>query len=538
MTEYTEQLSKSQDSALLFCNELINSEKHIKKASGLAGKAYVYTLKSDFDVADTLFKESLLQLSQANPKEIEIEAYILYLQSLRYIETHELEIALQILHKAIRLCDTNCSFLLEINLQSALGRTYSLSNKVFKALEISNLSLKKIKNESNYLNSNSLKTQYVKELVKAASRSMNIYHYKEKSSYIDSTQTYITLAKKYADEYQISNYNSYITLINADIHLKKREYKIAKEYYKEGLKIFNDQKYKKRIAQLLFRIAECDFYLKNYDTAETVFLKQINDGIWSEFQLLTNEALSFFYLFKIYEAKKQPKKALAYANKYAEKIRTHFEAKSESNASVHDLITHEKNKKEVETYLQNYQSQKKQKNIYLYLLLASIAFISAFITYFFQTKRKNKRNISLLNSRIEQLQQNVSKQNTSTSSVGLTDENALKLITKLKRLEKEQLFLHPNYTLAMMAKKLNTNSSYLSKTVNNYLNLTFAEYSNRLRIHSIVLKLKEQKNLRNYTIEALAKEAGYKSVTSFNTNFKKLLKVTPSQYLRELKRDK
>ena len=67
------------------------------------------------------------------------------------------------------------------------------------------------------------------------------------------------------------------------------------------------------------------------------------------------------------------------------------------------------------------------------------------------------------------------------------------------------------------------------------MNISFVEYSNRLKINSIIQRLDHQKSLRNYTIEALAKEAGYKSVNAFNTNFKKLLKVTPSQYLINLK---
>ncbi len=171
----------------------------------------------------------------------------------------------------------------------------------------------------------------------------------------------------------------------------------------------------------------------------------------------------------------------------------------------------------------------------MFLLIIIICFISI---YFFSLKKRDKENINNLNLRIKEFQNDLSKQNIDTSkNSSLTDESALKLLKKLKTLEKDELFLQPNYTLNMVTKKLQTNSSYLSKTVNKYLGVTFVEYTNKLKINSILFKLEKQKNLRNYTIDALAQEAGYKSANSFNSNFKKILKVTPSQYLKELKKN-
>ena len=151
-------------------------------------------------------------------------------------------------------------------------------------------------------------------------------------------------------------------------------------------------------------------------------------------------------------------------------------------------------------------------------------------------KKRDKKNIQQLNLRIAELQ-SANLSNESQAKQIISDENALKLIRKLKALEKEELYLQTNYTLNRVAKKLKTNSTYLSETVNKYLDMSFVEYSNRLRIHSIVTKLKEEKQFRNYTLEALSREAGYKSVNSFKNNFRKLLKITPSQYLKELLRE-
>jgi AraC-like DNA-binding protein len=170
---------------------------------------------------------------------------------------------------------------------------------------------------------------------------------------------------------------------------------------------------------------------------------------------------------------------------------------------------------------------------YLFLALFVVAFFLAF--YLIYIRKRSEKNIQQLSERIAELQAKISKKNEPSQKSTLSDKNALKLIEKLKNLEKEELFLQPNYTLNEVAKKLKTNSSYLSETVNKYLDVTFVEYSNRLRIKSILKRLEKQKHLRNYTIDALAHESGYKSVTSFNYHFKKMLKVPPSQYLEQLK---
>ncbi len=537
ITEYHRLISKKPDSAFSLSNRLISEKSNEKKAFGFAGKAYFYTLKSDFEQADIFFKKALLELNRPSlRKKIELRGNVLYLQSLRYIESHELETCINILNKTLNLCSENCSFILENRIQSTLARAYSLSNKHIKALEISTISLAKIRKTENYSTNYNLKKEYIKELVKASNRSMNLYYSDKQKykSYLDSTKHYSVLAENYSKEYQISDYNVYVSMIHADINFQQLNYKIAMQYCEDVLKFFKKRGSKKKIAQTLFRIAECHYHLNENNKAETIFLRQLEDNIWTEFQLLKNEADCYFYLFKINAKKGETKKALNYANRYDEKVKEYHVIKNANDLSVNDIVNNEEKKKEIDGYLQKYKLQERQKKIYLYLLFFLTVIASLLTAYFFHTKRRDKRNISQLSLRIEQLQHDVSKQNISKTS-SLSDEKALKLIQKLKALEKEELFQQPNYTLNMVAKKLQTNSSYLSKTVNEYLDVTFAEYSNRLKINAIVLKLKAQKSLQNYTIDALAQEAGYKSVNSFNTNFKKLLKVTPSQYLKEIK---
>ncbi len=538
ISSYNKLLSKHKDSAIVFTNTLISSYKtKEEKAYGLAGKAYVNTLKSEYELADTLFKKSFSELDAIDAPDAVFKANIQLLFALHNIEQHKLLNAILILNDALQICDTKCTSILKIKLQSSLAKAYSLSKKHQQALEISNLSLKTIRNIPSFNTNFDLKKEYIRELIKAANRSINLYlaNKNKYSSYIDSTKKYTDLAKLNAEKYTIINYNGSVHLLNADIYFHQGYYSAAKVFYEKGLTIFKKKKYPKRVAQILFRIAECQYHANDITAAETIFLEQLNNKTWENFKLLDNEAKSYFYLFKIEEKRKHTSEALHYANLYVEKMKKHLIKKNNTNLSVNDIVHKKSREKEIKGYIRNYTDQKNKNIVYKYLLTIAIVVLCFLLIYAVYVRNENIKNINLLTTRITELQTEISKDNLSKSS-SLSDDNALELLKKLKDLEKEELFCKPNYTLNTIAKKLKTNSSYLSKTVNENLGITFAEYTNRLKINSIVSKLESQKNFRNYTINALAQEAGYKSTNSFNSNFKKLLKVTPSQYLKELKK--
>ncbi|MBC2843503.1 helix-turn-helix domain-containing protein [Winogradskyella flava] len=537
--EYNKLRLEDIDSAESFCNDLINKGTVQEKTFGLAGKAHVYAYKSDYGAADSLFRESKLKFKENNlNKHIELKANIHYLMALRYIETHEFEIAQNILNSALEFCFEKCSLVTNNKLRSNLGRIFAMSNNHKEALKLSYISLNEIKSVPNFLKDDVLKKEYLRELLNVANRHFIVFISDSvaQKTYLDSVKKYTTLSQKFSNKYNISDYDSYIHTYFGDIAFYKGNYKSAKEYYTRSLNIYREKKHKKKIEQVLFVIAECHYYLNEDKEATTIFLEQIESNVWAEYQLLSFEAQCYYYLFKIYEREGNLNTALAYSEKYSEKIEDFFNDKSASDLSVNDKMHMREREKESQNYIKNYSLQAKKKKAYQYLLLVLIISGFLFSIYFIRLKRAHKRNINNLNSRIEELQQGVLHKDRSVKTSSLTDTESLSLLKKIMDLEKEELYLKPNYTLNLLAKKLNTNSTYLSETVNKNLGMSFSTYTNKLRINNIVSKMQISKHLRNYTIEALAKEAGYKSVNSFNNNFKKLLKITPSQYLKEIRK--
>ena len=120
------------------------------------------------------------------------------------------------------------------------------------------------------------------------------------------------------------------------------------------------------------------------------------------------------------------------------------------------------------------------------------------------------------------------------SSFNIKDETVAEILEKLIKLEEKRQFLRQDFTLHNVAKKLKTNTAYLSKIINSELGKSFSTYANELRINYIILELKNNAKLRSYSINAIAEEIGYKSPESFTKYFKAATGISPSVYIKKI----
>jgi len=109
------------------------------------------------------------------------------------------------------------------------------------------------------------------------------------------------------------------------------------------------------------------------------------------------------------------------------------------------------------------------------------------------------------------------------------------LASGLKKLEQKEVFLDPNFKLAFVAKKLNTNTAYLSQYFNQVMQKTFSEYTQELRINYVLQKLIDAPYFRKYTLQAIAEEVGYKDANTLVRVFKKQTGLSPNYYIEKLK---
>lgn len=104
--------------------------------------------------------------------------------------------------------------------------------------------------------------------------------------------------------------------------------------------------------------------------------------------------------------------------------------------------------------------------------------------------------------------------------------------TKLTEFEIKKGYLKKNITIESLAKELETNRDYLSKSVNELKGKNFSQYLNELRINYIIPELQANERLRKYTISAIAEEIGFNTSESFSNAFKKITGTLPSYYIK------
>ena len=120
----------------------------------------------------------------------------------------------------------------------------------------------------------------------------------------------------------------------------------------------------------------------------------------------------------------------------------------------------------------------------------------------------------------------------STSDVN--PETTQQILDGLKKLEAQNYFLHPACSAHNVAKRIRTNTTYLSKVINAEFGKNFSTYINDLRINYAIVRLKQDSKFRSYTISSIATELGYKSADSFTKYFKKDTGLLPSFYIKKL----
>jgi|GEM_PF-926952 len=106
------------------------------------------------------------------------------------------------------------------------------------------------------------------------------------------------------------------------------------------------------------------------------------------------------------------------------------------------------------------------------------------------------------------------------------DEVAARIIVLM---EKDKLYQEPELTLLDLATKLQLPSYQVSQAINLSLNKTFYDLINRYRVDEAKRLLLDARTA-NYTILSVGFEAGFNSKTTFNTVFKKITGLTPTDF--------
>ena len=150
-----------------------------------------------------------------------------------------------------------------------------------------------------------------------------------------------------------------------------------------------------------------------------------------------------------------------------------------------------------------------------------------------QLKKSNlhlfKTNVEIMNKEKELSE--IKNSNKYSKSQLSHEENQNMLDSLMELISSEKIYLNNQLTIEDVAKKLNTNRTYLSQIINEKFSVNFNNFINKYRVKEAQQMLLMDSN-KAFTIESIANAAGFHSKSSFNTAFKKFTGLTPSDFIR------
>ena len=115
------------------------------------------------------------------------------------------------------------------------------------------------------------------------------------------------------------------------------------------------------------------------------------------------------------------------------------------------------------------------------------------------------------------------------------NENAIQLYisTMENIMESDQLFLDSDLSLQSFSEKTAIPKHFISEVLNVHLNKTFTQFVNEYRIQEFI-KLYTNDENNQFSILGIANSVGFKNKATFNTAFKKITGLSPSDYKKEV----
>lgn len=115
-------------------------------------------------------------------------------------------------------------------------------------------------------------------------------------------------------------------------------------------------------------------------------------------------------------------------------------------------------------------------------------------------------------------------------NIAISSERQYELLQQIATVMNDiSIIANPDFDLNMLAKLVQSNSKYVSLAINNSSGRTFTSYLNECRIREASKRIVDPA-YSHLTLAAIAQSVGYKSINSFNTNFKRIVGMTPSKY--------
>jgi YesN/AraC family two-component response regulator len=293
-------------------------------------------------------------------------------------------------------------------------------------------------------------------------------------------------------------------------------------------------------------LQESDKAIENFAKIDSMVLK--TNYVFPELREV------YTYLIDYYKEKKDKEKQLYYVERFLDVdkvLDTRFRYISRELPRRYDTPNLLQEKESITKEL-------KQRKIFLYIVLGALLIVLLlFINFYFKYKNAEKKYRKIAQDLIQSVNENKKQpeveiqkeevvpdivlpqniENTEDKATKTISEDITQSILKeLDAFENKEQFLNRGITLGTLAKKVKTNSKYLSEVINTHKGKNFAAYLNDLRIDYAISRLARDRRFRSYKIPFIAEELGYNNEQAFTLAFKKRTGTPLSIYLKEIEK--
>ncbi|CAL2093888.1 AraC-like DNA-binding protein [Tenacibaculum sp. 190524A05c] len=351
----------------------------------------------------------------------------------------------------------------------------------------------------------------------------NLSNKEQKVAYLDSASFFYKRAYEAGKRFNPPHPDSELMY-----QFKETKVLIAKKKYLEALELISHYNYPKLAKKIDYQKetqyfkALCFHNLRKTDSAIQAAKKSILNTNLRRSKLITiYDILSFQYLAK---------NKLDSAFKYSKLTMKEFDNAKTLKEKTYEILYD--NDLEKVTKLNNSILEKeKYKNLITLLTYSSI--LAFLLVLFFLRRKQYKRQLSEIKTMKNEL---TMKELPKRTSYNIEADLERKILAQIKEVELNHAYLNQDFSIHTMAEMIKTNVTYVSFIFNKHYDITFNQYYSKKKIDYAIRMLNDEKTRQKYSIEGIAKEVGYKSAYAFSRAFKKHIKITPSEFIKNLKK--
>ncbi|MBE8725136.1 AraC family transcriptional regulator [Flavobacterium sp. KB82] len=538
------------DEGLKYVRQLQQSKNPEHQAFAYGAASYLYQLKNNKAKSEELYPIALQYWEKMpeSDQKIKLRSYLYNYRGLAEWKRRNFSKALTNYQEGIRLSTKINDIIQIVKFKSNIA----LVNEQVGNYE---LSIKYLRQNNDFLDKN--ENLYDRDQFQNSKSNINnnlgnsyeAYYMKnrKRSDLLDSAEYFYKKSITYSQNFIDNKMNAKLSLGN--IYLVKKDFANAEKIYYD-IAIYAKQTNNEIYFQIAsYNLGDLYYDQKKYDKA-LIFLKKV-DSVLAKNKTIDNSYFrSNFIQAKIYSIKNEPELAYKHSKLYLDSYENYEGDLRDEALEVNYQLGTANLSEEMISVREKYKYEvfwnKALKIFYVILVIGIVFFLIKNI------RDKNKAH-KKMNALIEEFKANLEKKEIEKEQVQIPEEIIVpeleevqlkkenanlsideakedKIVEKLLALEEKLEYLNADFTLPYAAKKIKTNTTYLSYVVNKRFGKSFGEYTNELKINYVINQMITNHLYRKYSTQAIAESVGFKNAVSFAKSFRKRTGVSPAQF--------